>query len=328
MDQDQVIRGLKRQLLIERIILALIVLLLVGRWLYLDFDNRHYVIYVNDKPVAALATEQAANAALDSLRREVNPARPGDVAFAETVRVQQAFTKDMVTEQDAVKLLKGKLTVRLMKYVILADEQPVVAVDSEIMAGQVLEGVKQRFGGMVENLMEEPGFKQKVTVKRMPIDEAIYAADVDSAINAATSSAGTQSLYSVRKGDMAGSIARKFNLKLSDLQVLNGGRNLDKLQIGDQIRVSTKQDVKRPRLIVVVRDKESGTEVTPYNTVSVSSTQLKPGKQVELNPGRNGLRRVTRAVTYENGIRTGMEVIEEKLIRSAVPRRIAVGIRP
>jgi uncharacterized protein YabE (DUF348 family) len=33
------------------------------------------------------------------------------------------------------------------------------------------------------------------------------------------------------------------------------------------------------------------------------------------------------AVTYENGVETGREVLEEVILRQPVPKRIAVGVR-
>jgi LysM repeat protein len=229
-------------------------------------------------------------------------------------------------EKAAAETAASKLTVQLTKYVILVGGKPAVAVDSEDDASSIIEAAKERFGSMVANLMEEPSFKQDVSVRRMVVDRALYRPTVEEALDALVSGGKGAGTYTIAQGDVASAIAERFGMKLSDLQAMNGGKDLEKLQIGEQIRVSMKEETDAPRLVVVVRNQESGTEIIPFQTETVSSVELRPGKQIELNPGRNGLRRVIRAITYENGVRTGMEVVEEQTIRNAVPRRIAIGI--
>ncbi len=327
MDQDAIIRNLRLQLRVERAVILLVVLFLVGRWGMGGLAGRYYAIYADNKPVAVLATRESAERTLDAVKKAANPRSPSDATFKQNVTIGHISGRsELMDEKRAAESAGRALKVQLTKYAILVGGTPVVAVDTEEDAASVIEAAKERFGSAVSNLMEEPSFKQDVSVRKMTVDHAIYRPSVDEALEALVSGGGGSGAYTVADGDVASSIADRFHMKLPELQSLNGGRELDKLQIGDQLRVSMKEGSKSPRLVVVVRDQELGTEVIPYQTESVSSVELRPGKQVELNSGRNGLRRVVRAVTYENGVRTGMEVVEETLVRNAVPRRIAVGI--
>jgi LysM repeat protein len=269
MGESELVRSLRLQLRIERAVILLVALLLVGRWGYSHFHMHR----ADRNPIAASGTVQAA------------------------------------------------------KYAILVDGTPIAAVGSEEDAGAVLEAIKSRYGSMVKHLMEEPQFKQDVKVQLMAADKRICYATVDEAVDAIAAKGSGSGVYTVSNGDIAGSISDRFHMTLSELKSLNGGKKLDKLKIGDQIRVSRTHASKKAGLVVIVRDQESETEMLPFHTEMVSSMQLRPGKQHLLNEGRNGLRKVVRAVTYENGIRTGMEVVDEKMIRPAVPRRVAVGIK-
>jgi len=59
----------------------------------------------------------------------------------------------------------------------------------------------------------------------------------------------------------------------------------------------------------------------------VSSAQLYEGNSTVLSQGRAGERRVKVATVYENGRRTGSEILSEEILREPSPRRIAMGIK-
>lgn len=327
LDQDRIIKSLRLQLRIERSIIALIAIFFVV-WLARDsFHARAYVILANGKPVACVATYKQAQSVLNHVKGAVAGAKPEDVSFEEKVDIGRA-PKDVKiqSESDATKAALGKLSLQVQKYVILIDSKPAVGVDSSEIAGQVIEEAKAKFGSLVKDLMEEPGIKEKYDVQKMPVDLDLYRPTVEQALDTLlTGGSGGPAEYTVESGDVAGRIAMRFGMTLSDLEGLNPGRDLQKLQIGDNLRVSSRTDDSRPRLTVVVRDREERTEAIPYTTEQVTSVRLKSGKQTELSPGRNGLRHVVVAVTYENGKKMGDEIVEETVLRNPVPRRVAVG---
>ncbi|HOP79453.1 MAG TPA: hypothetical protein PLZ21_02705, partial [Armatimonadota bacterium] len=173
MDQEKLIHSLKLQLRIERTAILLLTLILLGRWAYGNFHTRYFAIYVNNKPVACLATREAADQVITQVKSAVAGAKASQVSFKENVKIKRA-PRDAKTqsEKEAIKSVLGKVSLRVVKWAILLDGIPVVAVDSEEQAGDVLESAKERFGSMVENLMEEPHFKEQVTAEEMPVDLA------------------------------------------------------------------------------------------------------------------------------------------------------------
>jgi LysM repeat protein len=176
--------------------------------------------------------------------------------------------------------------------------------------------------------MEEPQFKEQVDVQEMAVDLDLYRPTEEEALDKLVSGkAASGGVYVVVSGDVASQIASRLGMTLTELEELNPGRNLHRLQIGDKLKVSKSGSARTPRLTVIVRDMENRTEEIPYRTETVSSVRIRAGRETELSPGRNGLRRVVLAVTYENGVRVGSEIVEETVIREMVPRRVAVGIR-
>ena len=133
-------------------------------------------------------------------------------------------------------------------------------------------------------------------------------------------------MYEVRGGDVAGAIASRHGISLDELTAINSEIDLDRLHIGEKLNVkAVKQPA--PGLTVVVRDQSEREERIPAPVHRVSSAKLPNGKQLDLAPGKSGLRRVKVATIYENGRQVGSEVISEEILREPSPRRIAGGIK-
>lgn len=328
MDQEKLIRSLKLQLRLERAAIALVVLFFLGRWGYGYLQNRAYVILVDGKPVACLAAHKAAERVLDRLRGQVPGVKPADISFAQRVEIKRAPAgAQVLSEAEGFKSVSSSLSLRVTKSAILVDGLPAAAVNSREVAAAVLEAAKQRFGRLAADLLEEPQFKQEVEVEQRAVDPALYRRTVDEALDVLLSAGKGAGVYVVTSGDVGSRIADRFDMTLSDLQSLNPGKNLDRLRIGEELHVSQHAGPDKPGLTVVVRNRETRTEAIPYRTETISSVQMRSGKQLLLSPGRNGLRRVVLAATYENGVRTGSEVLDETTLRNPAPRRIAIGIR-
>lgn len=348
MEQEQIIRSLKRQLLVERAVIAAVLLVLLMKWAVGWFGNAPYAVFVDDRPVVVLKDADSANKVLSAVKR-AKAGTEENVQFVQDVRVGRLQGGGpVITEPKAVEDAGKKLQVRMEKWVIMSNGKPAAAVDSQDKAANVLETLKAKYGQQVKNLLEEPQFKENVKVELTEVDESLYRAKVDEAVKlilhpetprrepSRPRGKSSVSEYTVKNGDIAANIASKLGMKLEDLEKLNRGRNLAKLQIGDKIRVSggSSDDVSAPepaagkaKITVVVRDLVSERQMIPYTTTTISSTNMYQGKTFVSQPGRNGLRDVKMAVTYENGVRKGSEIIEEQVIREMAPKRIVQGIK-
>jgi len=330
MDKEIEIRRLKRQLLVERVIFALLALALVCCWAHGRFADGKAFIVVNGKPLVCLSSEKDAHDVLQKLKAGQR-CNPSEIEFKEDVVVARA-PRDVrpVSRHKAMRAVRMALSPVVPKWAIIVNGKPIVAVADREKAGEVLDLARLRFGKLAKNLAEEPQFKEKVAVDVAAVDPAIYCKTPEEALARIFDNPETQpqdATYVVRQGDVAAQIAARFGLKLEQLWQLNPGVNLNRLQIGDKIRV--KRAVRAaPKLTVVVRDQSERIEHIPPPVHRVSSARMYLGKSVEISPGRPGLRRVKIATIYENGRKVGAEVLEEEILREPVPRRIAEGIKP
>lgn len=328
MDSETMIRHLRKRLLIERCIFGGIALLFVGCWLFGRFCDAKSLILVDGKPVVCVPTAHEANDILARIKSRAG-GDPSQISFRQDVRVARApSTVQPTSRSEAYRTVLRYVSPVVAKWAIIVDGKPVVALPNKKIAGDVLEAAKMKYAAMVNNLAEEPQFKESVTVDIAAVDPSAYrktAAEALKYLFSESAPISRDAIYTVQKGDIAGTIAEKCGIKVADLEAMNPRMNVARLQIGDRLRV--KMTSTKPKLTVVVRDVSERTQSTPAPIQRVSSTAMHGGKSVVLSPGRSGLSRVRVQTIYENGRRAGTEIVDEMIIRAPLPRRVAVGIR-
>jgi LysM repeat protein len=279
--------------------------------------------------VVCVPSEQDANVILHDIKSETG-CDPKEIEFKQTVRVARApRNATPMSRHKAMRVVKDAVCPLIPRWAIIADGKAVVAVPSKEKAGETLDLAKLEFGKQVRNLAEEPQFKENVTVDISAVSPEIYKQTAEEAVDylfTAPKPVSEDAVYTVKKGDVAGAIAVRCGLSLSELESLNRGTNLNRLQIGDKLHIK-KIAPPKGKLTVVVRDLAEWLETVPAPVQKVSSAKLYTGKTAEISPGKSGQKRVKAAVIYENGVKTGTEVVHEQTIREPVPRRVAVAIR-
>jgi len=317
-------------LLIERAAIAAIAVIFLGWCAYTRTSDARAFILVDGKPVVCVSSERDAQAVLGKIKSSTG-CDPAEIEFKQDVVIARApRDANPVSRHMAMRVVGGAVQPVFERWAVLADGKPVVAVPSRTMAAEVLELAKLKFGQKVTNLAEEPQFKQSVTVQTVPVSPSIYRKSAREAVKFIFEEGPrttTEGYYTVKRGDLAGEIAARHHLKLAQLWGINPGVNLNRLRIGDKIKVSKTESAK-PKLVVVVRDQSDVVESIRPPLQRVSSTRMYAGKVAEISPGAWGKRQATVATLYENGRRVGREIIHEEIIREPVPRRIAVGIKP
>jgi len=329
MDSERIIRNLKRQLLIERIALAAIALTLTTTWAIGHLKSGKSLILVDGKPVACLLSRSDAEVVLGQIKTDTG-CNPSEIQFQQDVRVARAPREaEPVSRHKALAALRDVVCPLVPRWAIIVNGKPVVALPDQKTAGDALELARTKYGSLVANLAEEPQFKEEVTVDYAPVPANLFRKTAEDAVNVLltdTPSKVSNAIYTVRNGDMAVSIASRNGLTLSELEALNPGINLARLQIGDTLHIKAAKGG-GPKLTVVVRDQSEQVERIPAPVQRVSSAQLYVGNSTVLSPGQAGERRVKVATVYENGRRTGSEILSEEILREPSPRRIAMGIK-
>lgn len=315
---------LRKQLLIERLAIALVLLFLLGRWAYGYFAGATCAIVADGKPIVLVENKSLANKLMDEVLQSASGTSE-EAKFLQNITIQRRGTGTPLDREAALAVLKAKLTVAADKWAIMIDGKPYVAVDTKEQAGETLELARQKYGSRVDNLLEEPSFKESVKPQIAKVDLRLWRSTPQEAVEVLFRPTGGRPLvHVVKKGEVTSGIAHSYHIRLAEMARLNPGRSLDKLKIGDQLKIA---EGKVP-LTVVVKDQVSRTESIEPRIESITSVRMYSGKTVTLSPGRPGRRQVKLAIVYENGAERGREVLEETILRNPTPKKVAVGVKP
>ncbi len=330
MEQERAVSNLKRQLRIQRAVSAVVVVGLIAWLAWAHFGNSKSIIYVDGRPVVCVSSPREAEAVLSKIKSRTG-CNLSEIQFRQDVRVAQApRDAEPVSRHRAMREVQRLVSTVVPRLAIIVDGKPVVAVPNRDTAGEVLEMAKLKFGKLAHNLAEEPQFKEKVTVDIAAVDPSIYRRNAQEALDLLfsqpASSTTTNRVYEVKDRDIAGAIAHHQGIGLAELWAMNPKVNLNHLHIGEKLNIS-KTAVSKPALTVIVRDLDERIESMPAPVESVSSARMYAGKSAELSSGAPGQRKVKTTIIYENGQKTGSEVVEEEVVRQPVPRRVAIGIK-
>lgn len=287
-------------------------------------------IFVDGRRVVCVSSESDAARVLQQIKSS-SGCNPAEVEFRQNVTVARApRDAEPVSRHRALTIVRTAVSPVVCRWSIIVNGNPAVAVPDRKTAGEVLDLAKLKFGSLAKNLAEEPQFKENVKVDMAAVSPAIFRKSAQDALALLFEKQAPlveDSVYVVQKGDVAGAIAARQGLSLDSLQAMNPGRDLERLQIGDRLRIKAAK-VLPPKLTVIVRDLDIRTEAAPPPLRKVSSAALYVGKTTLVSPGKWGKRRVHVADIYENGRRTGSEVMDEEILESPSPRIVAVGIKP
>jgi LysM repeat protein len=245
-------RRLKRRLWLERSLFILLIAPVGTLWLYPRVAGGPTAIQVDGRTVAVVADRDAAERALAAVKQSRAGADAAHATFARPVELRRVgrAAGSAVPEAVAVERLAAAVSIQAPRAVILVDGKPVVALPTEREAGAALAMVKAHFAEQAGRLVEEPRFKQQVTIRRQLASDAIWRPRAEVAARFLREGpATTAARHTIVAGDTPSGIAGKYDLTLEELTRLNPGMRPGALRVGDTLNI--RSPAQAPLTVVV-----------------------------------------------------------------------------
>lgn len=203
-----------------------------------------------------------------------------------------------IDDQDTVlKRLTYMGEINAQVAAIVVDGKPMVIVDNENVAEEVLQTVKDTYlkdSSKVE--YEYIGFEEDVKIE--PYTTTLKNVSSKSVAVQKILSGGQAAVqYTVKSGDTLYDICIDNDLSMSDLEAMNPGISSELIRPGDKINL---QKV-IPLLTIVTVEVSTYAESVPYETVYENSSYYYEGETVLSRSGVNGKDSVTARITKRNG---------------------------
>ena len=227
----------------------------------------------------------------------------------------RALLMDVHTVCDRILKQEGDAITELSGLYINGKFEGALATNEEL--DSVLEEILGHYATGVAN--ERAEFIPKVEV----VDGLYPSASVMSPVDLKkrlTAQQVVAKYYEIQSGDSLRSIARKFDMTLSELQALNP-------KAGDNIYVGDKLLVQRPQPYLQVQTVRTITyeEEIAYKTEKVKDpTEYSFYERVKTS-GKNGVQKITAEVVLVDGIEQSRKVVSTKVVKQPVNRVLVVG---
>lgn len=136
--------------------------------------------------------------------------------------------------------------------------------------------------------------------------------------------AAKDDIYTVKSGDVLGSISKAHQLSIKELIALNEGLTEETvLQIGQELRVKKFE----PLVTVLVDEAKTIKEEIPFQTETKEDSSLWKGDTKITQEGKPGKRVVSYELSYENGREIKREIVKDEVIEEAVNRIVVKGTK-
>ena len=280
----------------------------------MSFDGRPLCV-VRDRAAAEESLKRIQDELGQSHGMEISP--NGALSFTPV----SCDARNILDGQAVEQALKANIDARVVATVILVNDRPAVALKSTEEAQQVLSTVLAPYqSAPASRQRTEVAFVENVRVEQQPIDYSLVMGP-DDAVRALTlGSAVEDNFYTVERGDSLARIAKKFQLKMSDLKKANPTLSItEMLQPGDMLNAV------KPANWVNVRYTETVTrqEALPFETVEQTDATLYTTQKETKQEGKAGKREVVAKVTYINGMEAS-KVIESQTVLEAAQDKIVL----
>ena len=309
----------------ERMTYWLVIFILgLGLWFVYN-RSLPYAIVVDNEVVAWLRDKSIAENAIKLAHDEATRQHPGiNIGFKESTQIDKRRRPSSAMVSDAVSASARLLSVYTVYFdatVIQVNGYPILATPDADIARQALSALKHHYAKQLQDLVSEPSFRENIEIKRQLIEPKLFVKDLQAAKERLIYGIQRPTFHKVKPGDVAGRIALHYAMRLSELERMNDGRNLTKIRIGENLRVSTG----KPQITVICVRRSVKKGPIPPQEKRVVRPRMKGGQIIVAEKGRPGIKDIISHITLENGILIKSEIVEEREIKSPVHKLILVG---
>lgn len=302
-------------------------------------------VYVADTYIGSVADEATVEEVLLNKEREASKKYDDlkvDASAEVKIIPEQVFTVD-ANEEETIKSLQEALIIQAQAYSLQVEETVVASLKDKADFEAVIDGLKLQYitqyqlNKLKNNSTSDSLPELKKDETRL-IDVALSApitgqedlakpeeiVSVSEAVQLLQTGSKEQETYTVKSGDVLGSIASAHNLTTSQLLSLNPSLTENTLlQVGQELNVT----VEKPFVTVkAVYEKKKIEEIDFAKVVEEDPTMLK-GEKVVKQEGKKGEKEVSYLITEENGVRTERLQSVENVLVEPENRIVIVGTK-
>ncbi|WP_051556707.1 M23 family metallopeptidase [Alkalihalobacterium bogoriense] len=305
-----------------------------------------YHVYVDGDYIGVVNEEKTVTELIQDKIKELEEKYSElELIIGEKVEIipERTFDDNVSSSEDVLLKLADKLTVKAEATAIQLDGESLLYVSEEAVAESVktsllleyvsesqleqfLNSEKEELETkpeVDENIIRDIRFSEEFTTAEEIVEPDQVLAEKE-AIKQLQLGTLEEHTYTVKAGDVLGSIASDHNLKVSDLLDLNPDVTTDTmLQIDQELNVTAFE----PLVSIIVEEASTTAEEIPYQTETKEDSSMFKGDTKVEQEGEVGKKIVSYEVTKENGKTVKREVISEEVVKEPTTKIVVKGTK-
>ncbi len=290
-----------------------------------EIRTRAYIVYYGNNEVGILRDKEKAEEILQRLQAELCNTYNSNIVLKDTLKFEETHAKDsMLTSLEELKAnIKSNLTYNVKGYVLVVDGKELGYSNSKEELENILETIKEPYlNEEEENNILNVGFVEdvKIVEKEFPLNRIKDGEEILQYILEGSEEIRT---HTVEVGESLWTIAKIYDVSVDDLIVANSDKDPERLQIGDEIKLT----VPKPLITVeVVEEVEYTADVDFDIKTEYDDNMYKTQSKVKVK-GEKGETKYLAKVTKHNGIVVNEEILKEEVIKKPVDQVVVQGTK-
>lgn len=243
-----------------------------------------------------------------------------DITFKPVI----SYGKDIDDADTVLRRFTYMGDIQAQAFAIVVDGEMVATVESEKIAKEVLDAIKEMYTKDDDSEYEYVGFAEDVKIE--PYNTTLANVSSKTAALKKIKSGGQQKVtYTVKSGDTLYGICEKLDVSLQELKKMNPKiKDTMTLHVGDKF--VTQQEI--PLITVETVEVSVFAEAVDYKTVTKKSSSYYKGETIVTQAGKKGKARVTARLTKHNGVTVAREDLSVETIKKPVNKIVVKGTKP
>lgn len=283
--------------------------------------NMIYVVRVKDKPIGYIQNIEEYNKAVKLIEESDGKEFVKDITAKKTMDSSIEF----LNAKDIEKVARQDLKLKMPGVIMYIDGQEVAKVENVGAVDKIIKEIEKYYTSNYNNSnckIISSNIKEKIITKDALMNVGDME-DIDETAQKIINGKGTHKSYIVQKGDTIWDIAIKNNILVEQIQSANPSLNIDKIKIGDEIKLAINEPYVHVETVVEVK----ATETIPYAiNYTYNNKKLKGYKSVS-KKGSAGKAEVEKKVTLINGDVRNEDILSNKVLVAAVPEVVVIGTK-
>ncbi len=309
----------RRRLAVIVSIIALVILVLWYQNAVLAFD-----VIIDGKTVAQVKDKEAFVRALAEYKKQVSEQSGYPVEELQKIELREAKLDKRRFEKNVNKVVIKEVALGTPGYRFLVDGKPLFAVRDRDKLEEILDEYKKQYLTAVDKraTIKSIDFKQEVRIEKTLVQPAEFW-QFDRVKALIYEKEREARIVEVEKGDNLWLIARRYNMTVEELEMLNPDIDPEKIFPGDKLVVKPFD----PRFDVVVTLENTVVEPVPFDTEYRKDDALYRRQKIVVKPGVEGKQKVTYDIALLNGVESSIKVIDKEVLEEPVTRIVRTGTK-